>query len=423
MREKRSAYRPRQLMERCEARQLMAITAPDQVTALYVTDSQNTPSGFVQWRDNANNETGYSVQRRIARSGERWVTIATLPSGSTEYLDVGRSNNRFVYRVAATSPAEISDWAQSNVVEMRGAVPTQNLNVAAPDLVSGSYIRNWQDTPSGLIKWRDNSNNESAFDVQRRIARAGETWVTIATLPANSTEYTDVGRANNKFAYRVRARNAIRLSDYVQTTTIVDARGPLSPEGLNLSFINTAARTPYIRMSWTARSTDESGFTLMRRRDNADVWRPVAQRNATTDTFIGYSDELNIRTGQPYQYYLITRRGSGDSLQTNASNIVSGTMPATVQTTIPPPANLRGSRSGNFVTLTWTDSSDYETGYWIQRRKVGETVWESRDIIGINAGSYTDQADPAFNWEYVVVTDAEGFVSDYSARITLPATT
>ena len=55
------------------------------------------------------------------------------------------------------------------------------------------------------LQWTDNSTNETAFYVERRLSR--QSWTRIATVPANVTTYFDaVGKGS--YDYRVQAFDA-----------------------------------------------------------------------------------------------------------------------------------------------------------------------------------------------------------------------
>ncbi|AHJ96352.1 reprolysin-like metallopeptidase [Hymenobacter swuensis] len=61
--------------------------------------------------------------------------------------------------------------------------------------------------------WLDNSGNETGFEIER--ARTGTAaFARIATVPANTTFYTDQVTANGPYCYRVRAVNATGASGY-----------------------------------------------------------------------------------------------------------------------------------------------------------------------------------------------------------------
>jgi hypothetical protein len=63
------------------------------------------------WTDNANNETSYKVERKLA-SGGSFAEVATLPAGSTAYSSTGlAASTQYVYRVRASNSAGDSDYS------------------------------------------------------------------------------------------------------------------------------------------------------------------------------------------------------------------------------------------------------------------------------------------------------------------------
>jgi hypothetical protein len=69
-----------------------------------------------------------------------------------------------------------------------------------------------------VLRWTDNSNNETGFYVER--STNNSTWTRIATLAANSTTYTDSGLARRTtYWYRVQACDASGVSAYTNTAS------------------------------------------------------------------------------------------------------------------------------------------------------------------------------------------------------------
>jgi hypothetical protein len=134
---------------------------------------------------------------------------------------------------------------------------------------------------------------------------------------------------------------------------------------------------------------------------------------------MGYSDFLDVRANNFFEYYIVTKRGD----QTNISNVVFGRVPATKPTTIAPPTNVTGRRDGNWVSLQWGDPNTAETGYMIERKRITDSAWEIVAFIGINSTGYAEQASSSITWQYRVTTDAEGFGSVPSNVVTFNATT
>jgi hypothetical protein len=282
------------------------------------------------------------------------------------------------------------------------AVPT------APDGFSAMLVTPATPTVNGsaLLTWRDNSTTENGFMIQRRIARKDGIWRKLTNVAGNVTSYTDTTLPGNgrSYAYRMRALSPEGDSERGYTDAI-NPMGPKSPEALSLS----APQTTQVRTSWAANVNDETGFTVQRRRRDADPWSSVAVRLPTSDIYMGWTDFNVTSPGSEWQYRVLSRRGT----QWNASNVAFIRTPATNPTSNPPVGNLLARKAGNAVVLEWTDTTLYETGYAVQRRVVGMTDWGGYyGFLGINSTQFYDaNVTPGVTYEYNVLVDGEGFTS------------
>lgn len=79
------------------------------------------------------------------------------------------------------------------------------------------------------MRWRDNTHNETGFEVQRRTS--GGVWTTEAMLPADATSYTDTDplRVGVAYSYRVRAVNASGKSAWSNTLSGTPTSAPPPP--------------------------------------------------------------------------------------------------------------------------------------------------------------------------------------------------
>jgi acid phosphatase type 7 len=94
------------------------------------------------------------------------------------------------------------------------ATPTSTAAPAAPSgLTATGASRNRID-----LVWTDNSNNETAFEIQR--SKDAATWTLLASPGANSVAYSDSGLTPNKLLYyRVRAVNLSGASAWSNTAS------------------------------------------------------------------------------------------------------------------------------------------------------------------------------------------------------------
>jgi titin len=84
----------------------------------------------------------------------------------------------------------------------------------APSALSAKREKNGQVT----LSWKDNSNNETAFQVAR--STDGTLFTILATTAANTTKYKDTNaRKRQTYYYRVAAKNNVGLSSYSNTVT------------------------------------------------------------------------------------------------------------------------------------------------------------------------------------------------------------
>jgi titin len=85
---------------------------------------------------------------------------------------------------------------------------------AAPSNLTGNRQKNGQIS----LTWRDNSNNETAFQVER--STDGSVFTVLATTAANTTKYKDTNAQKGRtYYYRVAAKNNVGLSSYSNTVT------------------------------------------------------------------------------------------------------------------------------------------------------------------------------------------------------------
>ncbi|TGE07901.1 reprolysin-like metallopeptidase [Hymenobacter fodinae] len=107
------------------------------------------------------------------------------------------------------------------------------------------------------LLWLDASANETGFEVERTADNG--TFTRIATLPANSTFYTDQVSTNSRYCYRVRAINSTGNSGYsnesCQTvSTITAVRNAALQQGIEV-FPNPSTGVFAVRIDNTQRGT------------------------------------------------------------------------------------------------------------------------------------------------------------------------
>ena len=416
----------------------------------------STPSGFsitnvtateisLAWNDNSNDETHFVIQRAdigaagLVGSGASavvWVDVASPAAGSTTYTNTGLTST-FTYRYKIRACNGETCTTASGVVEATTLAPSEPpakptaLNVTATTSTSIS------------LAWSDASNNETHFELQRApigaaavaVAGGGEeasalSWEVVASPGANATSYTDTGLSSSyTYRYKLRACNGAgcsTASNVVEASTDAAAEvPPAKPTGLNA----TATTSTSVSLAWTDASNNETHFELQRApigaaalavaaeggdMASALAWEVVASPGANATSYT----DTGLASSYTYRYKLNACNGSGCS---TASNIIEVSTEAAAEV---PPAKPTGlnvtATTSTSISLAWTDASNNETHFELQRAPIGAAA------LAVAAGG-GDMAS-ALAWEVVASPDADatsytdtGLASSYTYRYKLNA--
>ena len=137
---------------------------------------------------------------------------------------------------------------------------------------------------------------------------------------------------------------------------------PAAPSGLTA----TALSTTQIRINWTDNANNETGFQIDRSPNGTSGWTQIATvgNNIVTYTNTG------LTTGTAYYYRVRATNAGGTSAD---SNVATATTLVTLPTA---PSGLTATAlSATEIRLNWTDASNNETGFQIDRSPNGTSGW------------------------------------------------
>ena len=206
------------------------------------------------------------------------------------------------------------------------------------------------------LAWTDNSSNEKQFVVERSVQSLTSGFANIATLPSNTTSYTNNTVASGtRYYYRVSAvaPNGSRATSSAISVTTPAAQADTTPPTTPTGLVATVASCSQINLSWNA-STDSGGSGLKGYniyRNGAFLKQVLAPATSTSDT------GRSAQTAYSYRVSAVDNAGNQSAQGTAAS----ATTPACTTDTTPPttPTGLVATvASCSQVNLSWNVSTD-----------------------------------------------------------------
>ncbi|MFA5794913.1 MAG: fibronectin type III domain-containing protein [Candidatus Brocadiia bacterium] len=372
--------------------------APTSLVGIVVSSSQVN----VTWVDNADNEEGYKIERKIGAGS--YDQLATVGPDVRSYSDSRASaSTNYSYRVRGYNTA--GDSSYSNEISLTTPAPT--LPGAPTSLISTAV------TSSRVnLNWTDHANNEDGFKIDRKVVSGSYTQ--IATVGSSATSYIDTDvLASTTYYYRVRSYNSAGDSDYSNeaNTTTPTPTIPNAPTSL----ASTTIASFRIDLSWVENSLNEDGYKIERKTGVAGSYQQIGV--ATTATYI----DAELFGNTTYYYRIRAYNTAGDSAY---SNETYATTPAA---TVPnAPTSLVATIITSFrIDLTWTDNANNESGFKIERSPDG-TTYTLMANVNTNVRSYSDTSlNYSTAYYYRVLAYNEAGDSAYSNVVngTTPAPT
>ncbi|MBI3852493.1 MAG: S8 family serine peptidase [Verrucomicrobia bacterium] len=192
---------------------LMAVPANGLPAPAAPANLQATPASGTRvdlsWADQSNNELGFALER--STDGVTFYLADTVGAGDVNYSDrTVQPGNTYFYRVRAYNPGGSSGYADApSVTTPAVSLPNAPSSLTATALSAGYGVR---------LAWKDNSNNEDSFQIERKTST---TWQLLTTVAANTKTFTDASAARRtSYSYRVRAFNVAGSSAYSNQASV-----------------------------------------------------------------------------------------------------------------------------------------------------------------------------------------------------------
>lgn len=172
------------------------------------------------WVDNSTVEDRFELERKVGIGGQYDSVAGSLPANTAAYSDTGVNaveGTAYYYRVRAGNGNGTSRYSNEAAVLTPPNAPTGLTAAANAGKIS--------------LSWTDNSAVEDGFQIERQAG--GEPFSLIATIPSNTTQFTDAAAAPaTTYVYQVRAfAAAAGFSDYATSVPVTTATQSTGGDG------------------------------------------------------------------------------------------------------------------------------------------------------------------------------------------------
>ncbi|MDQ8185178.1 beta-propeller fold lactonase family protein [Pelagicoccus sp. SDUM812002] len=285
-------------------------------------------------------DLSYQWLRNGSPVSGKTMPVLTIPAAS-----LSDDGSKFSIRVS--NPGGILTSPEVSLTVLPPVVVNAPSDLTALDISS----------KSARLVWKDESDNETSFDVQRR--EPGGEFTGLVTVLEDQIQYDDTSlSASTTYIYRVRARKGENISLWSNDAVIESfADSPNSPVNLNV------VEQTYNKVSlrWSDRSAVEDGFRILRRLDQAgDLWTSVATVEKNVTTFV----DRSVNPLSTYAYRVQAYNESGDSDYTNSVVAITGEIP--VEAITPVSRNITADANTS-LSIGVMSSKDWEA--------ISQTPW------------------------------------------------
>ncbi|NLK87154.1 MAG: hypothetical protein GX279_06655 [Clostridiaceae bacterium] len=336
---------------------------PAAPTTLTVTPVSSTRLDLA-WNYSGTENYNTIIERKTGAEG-KWEFLYTTAAGVLKYSDTGLSpNTRNFYRVRkALGTGSAGIPYPNNEIGIGAYTYLGNIHLSG-DAYSNNTIR---------LSWSGN-NERADIIIERKMANGS--FSALTTVGPDTNYWTDTTGLvpGASYTYRAKARTVTNESLYSAELTV---RNYYLEAPSNLTISVDADQN--VNLSWQDNSADETGFEIWRYTYGKSTYSQYAIVGQNATSF----KDVNVEKGAQYMY-LVRAYVTSDGLYSSFTNSVSMGVGL-----ISPPVNLNYKYiSDTQVLLEWTDTSDNEDGFKIERRIGTDGVWTTLYWVSKNQKSY-----------------------------------
>jgi hypothetical protein len=301
-------------------------------------------------------ETSFTIERCTGSGCTDFAEIGQ--STSTSFVNSALSESRFYrYRVIGAG------GGTSNIAE---ATTPQTIPIAPSGLTATAVSTTRID-----VTWTDNSNNETAFRIQRCAGSACTDFVQVGMTTA--TTFSNGGLTESTaYRYRIVAYNSAGSA----FSNIADAATPGSVPSAPGELSATPVSPTRIDLSWTDNSQNETGFRIERcSGSGCTSFANIAETTGRTFANTG------LTPSTLYRYRVRAFNASGESTPSNIAEVMTPAQPPP-----PGPIQLDVATGTSSVTVTWSSTTATHT---LRLQQWTGSAWVSvQQTSGQSSGVY-----------------------------------
>jgi WD40 repeat protein len=289
----------------------------------------------LQWSDTNQFKTQFIIE--MTDSTHTFVSVGSVGRDSTGFTfrRPFRSDSEYVFRIAAQSSANTSEYSN---------LATASFSFAAPSQLTAAI----QSETQAKLQWKRNSALGKTFEVE--VSENGGLYASIASVGIDTTSLTltSIFHTLSRYFFRVRAVSDVNTSN---CSNIADAQLSFpAPSGLTLVGISEQS----VRLQWKGNDSFATGYEV-EMSDNGGAYAHVAL--ASKDSSAVSISKVFLRNS----LYVFRVRAVTSVNTSGYSNTVMG------QPSFPPPSQLAlVSLTENAVRVSWWRNDTYATGYEVE---------------------------------------------------------
>lgn len=371
--------------------------APPAAPSGLTSTSVGTRHITLAWTDNSTVESSYRIERCFGIGCTGFFEVASRSANTTTYSDSSLSSgSTYRYRVRAGGAGGFSTY--SNIVTAATLSSGRDLQVTAVtspatailgDSISiTSTVINLGDTATAGFRigvYLSTNNFISLSDTYSGVSCTVASLASTATTNCNVKIRVPTTLTPATYWVGVYADDLSQVTESDESNNslpadsiIINPPAPAAPTNLAV----TLPSSTQANLAWSDNSTNEDGFRIER---CSGAGCTNFTEIKTVSTNVVATSDTTLVPNTTYSYRVRAYNGGGNSGYTS---VVSVTTP---DTPLPPSALTANGTSTSQINLAWTDNSNNETGFRIERCSgSGCTVFTEIATVAANVVTYSN---------------------------------